>query len=160
LFSQLFSLVVAQAGQSGRLAPWLILLMFLVIVVIVAWAMLRNTEGDAEGIEAHEPVEEDAHAEPEPKPALGESAPAGPDDLKKIEGIGPKVAGLLNENGITTFAQLAETNLEQLNEMLDAAGLQIMDPQSWPIQAKLAALGDWPALEKLQDELKGGRAAE
>jgi hypothetical protein len=57
LFSQLFSLVVAQAGQSGRLAPWLILLMFLVIVVIVAWAMLRNTEGDAEGIEAHEPVE-------------------------------------------------------------------------------------------------------
>jgi len=84
------------------------------------------------------------------------AAPA-PDNLKRIEGIGPKVANLLGEAGILTFKQLAAADLGALQAILDEAGLQFMNPTSWPQQAGLAAKGDWEALEKLQDELKGGR---
>ena len=87
------------------------------------------------------------------------AVPATPDVLKKLEGIGPKVEGILNAAGITTFAQLAEADVEKLREVLAEAKLQMMDPSGWMEQAELAAKGDWDALEKLQDELKGGRRA-
>jgi small subunit ribosomal protein S2 len=97
--------------------------------------------------------EPQAEAEPEPEP----ETPTEPDALQKLEGIGPKVASLLHENGITTFAQLADTPVDKLQEILDANKLQMIHPGSWPEQAKLAAAGDWDALQKLQDGLKGGR---
>jgi predicted flap endonuclease-1-like 5' DNA nuclease len=174
MLSDLMFLLVA---QSGGLSPWLILAIFLVIVFIVAWAMLRNTDESGADVEVHEGeheaqeevaekvetleleeetleevAEEEVESEPEPEPVTVE-----PDDLKKIEGIGPKVASLLNENGILTFSQLAETEVENLNVLLDANQLQMMDATSWPEQAKLAAAGDWEALQKLQDDLMGGR---
>ena len=37
--------------------------------------------------------------------------PVEPDELRKIEGIGPKIAEILNEHGILTFEQLAETKV-------------------------------------------------
>ena len=83
--------------------------------------------------------------------------PTRPDDLKRIEGIGPKIASLLQDAGITTFAQLAATGVEQLREILAAANLRIADPTTWPEQATLAAAGDWEGLASLQGELKGGR---
>ena len=81
------------------------------------------------------------------------------DDLTKIEGIGPKVQGLFNEAGIFTFAQLAAKSAEELDVILDAAGsiYKAMDGTTWPKQAKLAADGKWEELEKLQDELVGGK---
>ncbi|NJN98127.1 MAG: DUF4332 domain-containing protein, partial [Anaerolineales bacterium] len=86
------------------------------------------------------------------------AAPGQPDDLKVIEGIGPKIAGLLNAAGITTFAQLAETEVSRLDQLLVDANLRrLADPGTWPEQAKLAAAGDWDAFKKLTDELKGGR---
>ena len=84
-------------------------------------------------------------------------APSEPDVLKKLEGIGPKVEQILNEAGITTYAELAKSDAEKLREILADAKLQMMNPDSWAEQAGLAAKGDWDALEKLQDELKGGR---
>ncbi len=84
---------------------------------------------------------------------------AGPDDLKRIEGIGPKIAGILQAAGIETFAQLAETEPERIDEILKAVDpklLQITNPTTWPRQAKLAAAGKWEALEKWQARLKGG----
>ena len=84
-------------------------------------------------------------------------APSEPDVLKKLEGIGPKVEQILNEAGITTYAELAKSDAEKLREILAEAKLQMMNPDSWAEQAGLAAKGDWDALEKLQDELKGGR---
>jgi predicted flap endonuclease-1-like 5' DNA nuclease len=80
-----------------------------------------------------------------------------PDDLKVIEGIGPKISGLLNDAGIKTFAQLAETEVSKLQGILDANKLRLGNPETWPEQAKLAAAGDREALEALQDQLKGGR---
>jgi len=89
-----------------------------------------------------------------PKPKVEKA-----DDLAKIEGIGPKAAKVLVEAGITTFAKLAESAVEDLHTILSDAGLKMMKPETWAEQAKLAADGDWKALEKLQAKLVGGRKA-
>jgi large subunit ribosomal protein L21 len=80
------------------------------------------------------------------------------DDLTRIEGIGPKVSKTLKEAGISTFEALSKAKVEDLQTILSDAGLKMMDPATWPEQAKLAAQGDWDALEKLQDQLSGGRS--
>ncbi len=95
-------------------------------------------------------------------PAKKTTAPkttAKPDDLKKIEGIGPKIAGLLVADGIATFAALGKAKQTKLKGILEAAGsrYRMHDPTTWPQQAKLAAAGKWEQLKTLQDELKGGR---
>ncbi|MCL4270886.1 MAG: DUF4332 domain-containing protein [Anaerolineales bacterium] len=79
------------------------------------------------------------------------------DDLVKIEGIGPKTVKLLNRAGIETFEDLAQAKAADVQKLLDGAGLQMMNPEGWIDQAKLAAKGDWDGFEKLQRELKGGR---
>lgn len=87
-----------------------------------------------------------------------EASPAAVDDLKLIEGIGPRIAAVLGEQGITTFRQLSETPVERLRDILRSyPNLRLADPATWPEQAALAARGDWPALTALQDSLKGGR---
>ncbi len=60
------------------------------------------------------------------------------DDLKKIKGVGPKVAELLQAAGITTFAQLEATDVDQLHQILDRAGtrFRLIDPTPWPAQAR------------------------
>ncbi|MEM6396265.1 MAG: helix-hairpin-helix domain-containing protein [Bacteroidota bacterium] len=85
-------------------------------------------------------------------------AKAKKDDLKKIEGIGPKIAGLLNDAGIVTFNDLAEASKGKLKNVLEAAGprFRLAKPDTWQQQAKLAAAGKDAELAKLQDELKGG----
>ncbi len=80
------------------------------------------------------------------------------DDLKKIEGIGPKIEGLCNGIGVYTWRQLANTSVETLQKMLDDAGprYQISNPGTWPRQAEMAANGDWEKLQEYQDFLDGG----
>lgn len=80
--------------------------------------------------------------------------------LEKIEGIGPKISRLLNARSIYTFADLAEVNVEELQQCLEEAGPQyrLANPATWPEQARLAAEGNWEALDALQTNLKGGRA--
>jgi len=81
------------------------------------------------------------------------------DDLTKVEGIGPKIAKLLQKADISTFATLAETEVEKISEILTEAGgsFKSRDPKTWPEQAKLAADGKWDDLKKWQDELEGGK---
>ena len=81
------------------------------------------------------------------------------DDLKKVEGIGPKIEQLLNADKIYTFKQLAGTKTSVLKKILDKAGprYQMHNPATWPKQSAMAAKGDWAKLQKWQDELKGGR---
>ncbi len=80
-------------------------------------------------------------------------------DLKAVEGIGPKIEGLLNNGGITTWRGLAQTSVGKLKEILAAAGdrYQLADPTTWPKQAELAADGKWDELEEYQDFLQGGK---
>ena len=81
------------------------------------------------------------------------------DDLKVIEGIGPKMSTILNEAGIKTFKQLATTKVSTVKEILAAAGprYNMHNPATWGKQAKLAAAGKMVELKKLQGELKGGK---
>ena len=91
-------------------------------------------------------------------PSVAPPTPVEPDDLKVVEGIGPKSSGVLQSAGISTFAQLANTDVEQLRQILvDADLTRLADPGTWPEQAALAAAGDWDGLQALQDSLKGGR---
>ncbi|MEZ4955703.1 MAG: hypothetical protein R2825_19235 [Saprospiraceae bacterium] len=80
------------------------------------------------------------------------------DDLKKIEGIGPKIEKLCNNIGIYTWRQLANTSVETLQKMLDDAGpnYKISNPGTWPKQAEYAADGEWEKLQEYQDYLDGG----
>jgi NADH-quinone oxidoreductase subunit I len=87
-------------------------------------------------------------------------AASAPDDLTRIEGIGPKISKALQDAGIKTFAQLADTGVDRIKEILEKADpnlLRLADPATWPKQARLAASGKWDALKTYQDRLHGGR---
>ena len=86
-------------------------------------------------------------------------AAAGDDNLKRIEGIGPKIESVLKDAGIATFAALAGSDEAALRGVLEAAGgrLRSHDPTTWPAQAALAAEERWDDLKELQDRLAGGR---
>ncbi len=81
------------------------------------------------------------------------------DDLKAIEGIGPKIEGLLKENGISTWENLSHTSAENLRNILEKAGprFQLAEPSTWPKQAMLASEGRWEELMNYQDALNGGK---
>jgi hypothetical protein len=89
--------------------------------------------------------------------AVQPSAEKEGDDLTLIEGIGPKVVKVLKKAGIASFDDLAHAKAADVQSALDAAKLQMMNPEGWIDQAKLAAKGDWDAFEKLKGKLKGGR---
>ena len=121
-----------------------------------------EVEASAAGeVAAERAVEIELELEPKPEIEAPEP-PAKPDDLKRIEGIGPKFSSVLQEAGILTFAQLADATPDQLEGILEAADprlLRLAHPASWPEQAALAAAGEWEALEALQGTLKRGRRA-
>jgi len=83
---------------------------------------------------------------------------ARPDDLKIIEGIGPKIEEILQNVGIKTWEQLSKTAPTQLSSILLAAGSRYKshNPSTWPKQARMAADGKWDELKVWQDELDGG----
>ncbi len=158
----LVGLIVAAAGVA--LFVWLLW-----------WLWTRRDEQKETtaveiGAEPPPPVGEPlaVKAEVEEQPTLDEAkaearapeeAPVA-DDLKRIEGIGPRIAAVLQEAGITTFAQLADADQARLERILEEADprlLRLANPAHWPEQAALAAAGEWEALQALQSELKGGR---
>ncbi len=98
-------------------------------------------------------------AAPAKKSPAQQATKAKGDDLKKIEGVGPKIAGLLNEAGINTFSDLSKASEKQLADVLQEAGarFRLAKSDTWAEQAKLAAAGKMDELKKMQDSLKGGR---
>lgn len=98
--------------------------------------------------------------EPVPEEPLIATVAAGPrDDLKIVEGIGPKIEELLFKAGITTYGQLAATSVQQLKDILAEAGSRFAmhDPGTWSAQALLAANGEWENLKAYQDFLNAGK---
>ncbi|MEM9823868.1 MAG: 50S ribosomal protein L27 [Bacteroidota bacterium] len=100
--------------------------------------------------------------QPKPEKVVEESTVntiAESDDLKIVEGIGPKIEQLLNDAGILTFAALASTEVAKIKSILEAAGSRYKahDPTTWPQQAQMAADGKWDELKAWQDELDGGK---
>lgn len=82
------------------------------------------------------------------------------DDLKIVEGIGPKIEELFHNAGITTWLALSELSFERCKEILATGGdrYNMHDPTTWPAQCKLAHDGKWAELKELQEKLDGGRA--
>lgn len=94
-------------------------------------------------------------AKAEAPKAAAKKASGKADDLKKIEGIGPKIAETLVEAGIATYADLAKAKPAKISEIIEGVrGNHV--PDTWPQQAQLAADGKWDELKELQDKLDGG----
>ena len=83
----------------------------------------------------------------------------GPDDLEIVEGIGPKIAQLLRQHGITTFVQLASASPVEIAAILEKGGpnFRVANPGTWPEQAGYCVRNDWAGLKRLQDRLTAGR---
>lgn len=81
------------------------------------------------------------------------------DDLKLVEGIGPKIEELFHNAGVKTWAALGSTTFEECKKILNDAGsrYQMHNPATWPDQAQMAADGKFAELKKWQDELDGGK---
>jgi len=149
MLTQLFTLMMAENSSKSGI-PWWVWVILIIILLVILWYWFGREEEDVPAVEM--PAEK-LQTTTEPAPVT----PALSEDLKKIEGIGPKVASLLNEAGIITFQEMVDAGAEKLEAILDEAGLQMINAGTWPEQAKLAAAGDWEGLTKLQDELKGGK---
>jgi predicted flap endonuclease-1-like 5' DNA nuclease len=82
----------------------------------------------------------------------------GANDLEVIEGIGPKIAGLFNENGVTTFAQVSGMSVPAMNAILEKGGsrFKLANPGTWAEQARLCYENRWSELQALQDSLSAG----
>jgi len=117
---------------------------------------------------AEAPAAPVAAAAPAAKPAKAAkiALPSGKkitqDDLKMVEGIGPKIEGLLHAGGIKTWQELADAPEADVQKILDEAGprYRMHQPATWAKQAQMAANAEWERLEKYQDWLEGGRAPE
>ncbi len=112
----------------------------------------------AEVVKEEAPVAEVVKEEA-PVKAAAPVSDGKPDDLKKIEGVGPKISELLAAGGYETFAKLADADPEKIREILLEAGsrYKMHDPTTWPKQAKMAADGEWDKLQEWQDSHKGGK---
>jgi predicted flap endonuclease-1-like 5' DNA nuclease len=84
-------------------------------------------------------------------------------DLTIIEGIGAKIAEMLNKHKISTWQELAKSTAESLKAVLLKEGgnsFAVHDPTSWPAQAGMAWEGKWELLKEFQDYLVGGVSPE
>ncbi len=94
----------------------------------------------------------------EPKAKVAKVKATG-DDLKIVEGIGPKIEEILHEAGIDSYAALAAKSADEIREILLAQGsrYKMFDPETWPEQSQLAADGKMDELETLKKSLNAGR---
>jgi len=78
-----------------------------------------------------------------------------PDNLKKIEGIGPKIEEVLYTAGILRYEDIQNSSRDALKQILNSAGsrYKMHEPKTWPQQAELAAKGEWDKLSELQNEI-------
>ena len=146
-------LSVTNFAQQFGVADWVWIIVFILALILVWWLLTRSSkqsETEAEELSAQITEEQEEIVEEE-------TIPSEPDDLTRIEGIGPKINQLLGAAGITTYAQLADADIDMIDSKLDEAGITFAHPGTWPEQAKLASEGKWDELEALQDSMKGGR---
>ena len=138
----------------------LIIGIILVILTILLIFMVRGGEkariDEARRMDA-EAVTRQASFNAEKVVPVVPAVPTAMDDLTMIEGIGPKIAGILKQAGVSSFAQLASTDLSFLENLLKQNGLQFTKPASWAEQARLAADGKMDELKALQEKLTAGR---
>ncbi len=128
-------------------------------ILFILLRMRKNTGSTADPKPATEPAANKEHK----TILLPDIMPSGSlpriDDLTIIEGIGPKIAVVLQDAGIHTYSTLAASTPAQISILLKNAGIRLGTPATWPEQAGLAARGKWDELKALQATLKAGRRA-
>ena len=145
----------------------------MMLVSQLRFIMTEVTSAIAEGLEERKADKADKQDSKEEAPAAKtstkEEAPkevkkeakesAKPDDLTKIEGIGPKAAEALVAASIASFADLAKADTENVKTILTDASSRLahLDPTSWAKQAQMAADGKWDELKAWQDSIVGGQ---
>ena len=111
--------------------------------IAVAEAPVKKAPKKAEAPKVEEVKVEEPKAEvkEEAPKAASKKAEAKSDNLTKLDGVGPKLAEILNEAGIATYADLAGTSVEKMKEILETAGSRYAskDPAPWIEQAKTMA---------------------
>ena len=143
-------------SRRGRKVWWIgaALLGGVSLFILLRWLLKPFPRRVKTVVEAVPGPGEPIPAAPAPAPQPVRSEISQVDDLTLINGIGPKTAAMLREEGITSFQQLAGMAQEQLEEMLHKRGYRIINPATWPKQAALAAANDWDGLARFLENLK------
>ena len=100
-----------------------------------------------------EPLPSAAMSQPEEDPDLEPESEIEPQDLTILAGIGPKMASILQDAEIQTYAQLAAKEIDEINQLLEESDprlARLADVGYWRMQAAKAASGDWEGLDVLQ----------
>jgi predicted flap endonuclease-1-like 5' DNA nuclease len=111
------------------------------------WPMQASlaAKGDWQGLMKYN--NQAARSRPAPQPAAPAAAAEPAQDLTQIKGIGPRIASILNDGGITNYAQLEHANGGELRQIIATGGaLPPAAIDSWPTQASYASRGDWSGL--------------
>ncbi len=83
------------------------------------------------------------HGGTKSKPAKAAAA----DDLTQLNGIGPRIASILSDGGVTTYDELQHTDPADLRKIIAQGGaLPPSSLDTWPTQASYAVRGDWSGL--------------
>ena len=144
-------------GGLGRLIP----LIALIVLAAAAVVTYRDRDDPARGPARRARRAARARGVGRERGAYrGDAAGARPavdggDDLKVIEGIGPRYESVLKAAGIQTFRDLADLRPDRIETILREAGGRMADPSTWPAQARLAADGEWQELTEMQSTAEG-----
>ncbi|WP_448582777.1 hypothetical protein [Thermaurantiacus sp.] len=141
--------------DQGLLLGFAILVFLAAVVVFVVIPARRRRLIQVPPPEAVPRAEEATRQGTELPPLTVPPAAGPPDDLRQIKGVGPKLATLLGELGITRFQQIADMSEAEL-AALDARLGQFQGRPArdrWQEQARLLAAGDVKGFEQLHGKL-------
>jgi predicted flap endonuclease-1-like 5' DNA nuclease len=153
------------AGETRTISWWWLGIKVGIVTALIIWWWLdqKNKKQMQQTFGVDALMKDDSIPLPPEEPEYSQGSSVlkqtltTPDDLRKIEGIGPKFQATLQAAGIETFAQLASTDPVDLKQIIVDAGIRLGDPTTWPEQAALAATENWDGLKEFQRTLKGGR---
>lgn len=142
---------------------WVAAAIALLAIVILFFARRQKQGTDQSPAGDDQPAADVVDVPEESPPApVGPSpylpAPEGEaDDLRRIKGIGPKLAARLSELGVYHYRQIADWTPQQLAAIDQELGQFSGRPErdQWQSQARLLADGDIKAYEKLHGKLGG-----
>lgn len=142
---------------------WLAGAVIVLMALWLVWTLSRNASKNADTTVVREPP---PRVPPAPQPAAEpvDAAPAAlppadgpPDDLRQLKGVGPKLATLLGELGVTRYDQIAafsDADVATLDAQLGTFQGRIAR-DNWIEQADLLARGETQAFEAKFGKLGG-----
>jgi predicted flap endonuclease-1-like 5' DNA nuclease len=85
-------------------------------------------------------------------------ATAGPDDLKVIEGIGPKIDQALRADGLTRWIHVRDASQDRLKSAIEKAGISFAPSMTtWSKQASYLVAGDQAGFKQYTEYLVSGQ---